>query len=442
MRKLLKQSLAVSSVGLICIGLVAKTATWQRELPLRGMPGCSQVSELSNRDPELEEPDQEPWIWTDRNGITRSKQELDTILAQHALWLQTDGDEGKQANLSGADLSLAHLDSANFSRAILTKSILSGATLRETDFSDAQMEGVDLGPWVSRWSEDPSPGADLVSANFFRANLAHANFANTNLRYTTFEDAQLDSAVFFSADLRCSTFDPTTLPDIRQFAYADNLEYINFGDYPSVLVELRNTFRQRGYRAQARAMTYAIRHVENESLARGCWYRSFDIRGCGAYAFNYLFFDATSRYGMSPHRVLFSFIGIWFAGSVIYFLLLIYSQRSGLVLSVSNSRRPGAGPRRFRFRPTLTRVATFGIVHPSLKSTWRVFRMALWYSSLSAFNLGFREFEMARWLRMLTWKEYEIRPFGAMRTVSGIHALTSFYLFVLWILTAFGQPFD
>ena len=54
------------------------------------------------------------------------------ILQRHAKWLQSDGEEGEKANLSGTDLRYADLSNANLSYADLRYADLSNANL---DFS-------------------------------------------------------------------------------------------------------------------------------------------------------------------------------------------------------------------------------------------------------------------------------------------------------------------
>ena len=60
--------------------------------------------------------------------------DIDQIIEQHALWLETDGEEGSRANLTranlyGANLTRANLDGANLDGANLTRANLDGANL-------------------------------------------------------------------------------------------------------------------------------------------------------------------------------------------------------------------------------------------------------------------------------------------------------------------------
>ena len=76
-----------------------------------------------------------------------------------------------------------------------------------------------------------------------------------------------------------------------------------------------------------------------------------------------------------------------------------------------------------------------------LRSEWRVLRAAMMFSLMSAFNLGFRQLDFGRWIRMLMVRPYDIKPVGWVRTVSGVQSLVTVYLVALWVLTYFGRPF-
>jgi uncharacterized protein YjbI with pentapeptide repeats len=58
-----------------------------------------------------------------------SQAELDQILQQHSLWLETGGAQGERADLSHADLSHITLIGADLTRADLTGADLTGANL-------------------------------------------------------------------------------------------------------------------------------------------------------------------------------------------------------------------------------------------------------------------------------------------------------------------------
>ncbi len=70
------------------------------------------------------------------------------------------------------------------------------------------------------------------------------------------------------------------------------------------------------------------------------------------------------------------------------------------------------------------------------------FRVGLYFSTLSAFSIGWKEFNVGNWIKRMQRSEYNLRATGWARTVSGIQSLISIYLLVLWVLTYFGRPFD
>jgi hypothetical protein len=120
--------------------------------------------------------------------------ELKEILEQHKLWIETNGAQGKRANLSGANLSGANLRDvdlwdANLTHANLTHANLRGANLRGANLGGANLTGADLN------------GADLCYANLTGANLIGANLTRANLRGANLTDANLEGADLTGADL-------------------------------------------------------------------------------------------------------------------------------------------------------------------------------------------------------------------------------------------------
>ena len=81
--------------------------------------------------------------------VTYTKKELDKIIDDHKLWLQSGSEKGKRANLRSADLryadlSSADLRSANLRSADLSSADLSSADLRYADLSSADLRSADL----------------------------------------------------------------------------------------------------------------------------------------------------------------------------------------------------------------------------------------------------------------------------------------------------------
>jgi len=130
--------------------------------------------------------------------------ELDKIVADHSLWLDSRGDEGQRADFSGADLSRADLRGANlygvdFSRANLTGANLSAAFLSRAKFSAANLTGGNL---VGAFLSTARLGdADLSGANLSGANLSGANLSGADLSGANLSDANLIGAFLSPSEL-------------------------------------------------------------------------------------------------------------------------------------------------------------------------------------------------------------------------------------------------
>ena len=104
--------------------------------------------------------------------------ELKKILELHTKWL--NGEEGgKRADLSGADLRRTDLSDAD----------LSGADLRRADLIRADLSDADLS------------GADLIRADLRRADLSDADLSGANLRWANLSGADLSDADLGKADI-------------------------------------------------------------------------------------------------------------------------------------------------------------------------------------------------------------------------------------------------
>ncbi|WP_406916872.1 pentapeptide repeat-containing protein [Klebsiella oxytoca] len=96
--------------------------------------------------------------------------ELQKILDEHKVWVESYRQRGDRADLRGADLRDANLSDANLRGADLRDANLRGADLR-----DANLRGADLRDANLR-------GADLRDANLSDANLRGADLRDANLR--------------------------------------------------------------------------------------------------------------------------------------------------------------------------------------------------------------------------------------------------------------------
>lgn len=171
----------------------------------------------------------------ENNDMQIDQETFLSILKEHQLWLDSHGQSGKRADLSGqyfsgisfrydaylpsaspwsvnlkcanlkeinfshADLSEANLEAANLiegnlSEANLKRSNLSNATMINADLRGANLRGADL-------RNADLTGADLTGANLTGAELRGANFTRANLIETDLAGANLQEANVYKASL-------------------------------------------------------------------------------------------------------------------------------------------------------------------------------------------------------------------------------------------------
>ena len=160
----------------------------------------------------------------ENNDMQIDQETFLSILKEHQLWLDSHGQSGKRANLSGqdfsgisfrydaylpsaspwsvnlkcaslkkinfsnADLSEANFKRANLKMAKMINAHLRGANLRGADLRNADLTGADL-------TGANLTGAELRGANLTRANLIETDLTGTDLQGANVYEANLDEAV-------------------------------------------------------------------------------------------------------------------------------------------------------------------------------------------------------------------------------------------------------
>lgn len=160
-----------------------------------------------------------------------SQKELNKILEQHKLWVETSEQEGKQADLIRADLSgmdLSHWDLSkanlyrvNLSKADLIRTDLSGTNLFEADLSKAKLSEADLrgaAIYGADLSEVNLNNAKLGGAILIEANLSKAKLVIADLVEAGLNDANLNKAKLIKAKLNRAILSRANLndADLRQ----------------------------------------------------------------------------------------------------------------------------------------------------------------------------------------------------------------------------------
>jgi hypothetical protein len=265
----------------------------------------------------------------------------------------------------------------------------------------------------------------MNSADLRGANLRYADLSGAFLADVDFSGADL-----FFADLRGALFEPKELPKVDHIALVRGLESMRYIFNPTALTQLRKQFQDGGYHDAERAITYTLnRH-----------------HAFGGSVFEYLFrwvaFDLTCQYGFSYGRPLRIVFWLWLAFAIVYTVFMHRPGPSGIYLIGSHVARGRSNTQGLQIRPRTIhgmKSRRFSVLW--LRREGRVLRAALFFSLMSAFNLGFRDINFGRWLRMLTTREYDLKAVGWARTVSGFQSLLSVYMIALWVLTYFGRPF-
>ena len=114
-----------------------------------------------------------------------SQEELRGILELHKLWLETEGKEGAQADVSYCDLSNADL----------TYAVLTNANLRYANVSNANLKYANL------------TNANLTNANLSDTNLRCADLTNADLRCANLTNADLSNTILYKTNLFCAKVD-------------------------------------------------------------------------------------------------------------------------------------------------------------------------------------------------------------------------------------------
>ena len=315
-------------------------------------------------------------------------------------------------------------DSAQLSEAIFRGSDLTGAT-----FNSVQLENASFDSWKS-----PDPEVKLEIP--------------TVLRNVKLLGGDLTGASFVNADMAGAVFEPDKLPAPNDIAQAENLHLMTYETDPSALSALRQRFRDGGFGLQDREITYALneRRADLAQVQCAVWRSGGhgDYRSCMAYAGDRAI-DWTCQFGLNLWRPVQIGFWAWLVFAVIFFLFMHHPGPSGLYLAMAEGIVLDEGT--IKDAPqvqsaSLGAALRGGQLMQWLKSELRLFRIAMFFGLMNGFNIGFRDADIGRWLRLLPAREFEFRAVGWSRTFAGIQALLTLYLLSVWLLCFLGHPFD
>ena len=312
--------------------------------------------------------------------------ELQDILHEHKRWLDSDGDRGKRADLSGADLS--------------------GTDLTDARLDDANLKGADLS------------GADLSDAKLFGANLRDADLLQ----------ARLSRTIFYMTDLKGVVFENiASMPKdvyIDYFANAKNLDKLRFHESLTSLFKLKADLDRAGYNVQAKSVAASIKRSERIND-----WRSEEPELMASAAFYYVVFELPVQYGARPGRPLWIGLVLIFVFTFPYVIALLRNGSDG-IWKVWNDKRA----RRDLGSSEPEHLRGLGL--------FSAISVGFYFSVLSAFHIGWKEVNIGSWIAKMQRHEYMLVASGFTRTLAGIQSLISVYLFTLWAVSTFGRPFS
>jgi len=319
------------------------------------------------------------------------------------------------AQLQGANLVGARLENANLISADMTGAMLIGANLAGARLDHAILRHINELKWAQ-----PSIHTLFEDTRLWNTDLRGANLAYAVLRDAYIHNALLgDGLSLYSADMEGVSFSPriSSLPNPQAFQFTHNLWKMDYwGSSLPALSAIFHGLKDAGDRENAVQVLYVINKARGNGLERL-------LRG--------VFFDLTCRYGMSSARPII----------ILLLLVLVF----GAIYSFALRDRPKSRAGIWLVWPNDRVEKDLGQDIPEriiAKTLWQRTWISVYFSIISAFQLGWRELNIGGWISRCQSREYILRGTGWVRAVSGIQAIVSVYLLALSVLSYFGYPFE
>ncbi len=213
-------------------------------------------------------------------------------------------------------------------------------------------------------------------------------------------------------------------------------------------MELLEVYKKAGMRNQEREVTFALNHTRRLLLMEEGW-KNKDVTKILENLFQLICFEWTCGYGLNPGRPL-QIMGLGIFVFALPYMLALKSKKAdtGIWLVWLPDRvLKGEGqekPVKLTTVPpsSLPPGGRLARLKWHLRRVFRILHLGLYFSLLSAFSLGWHDFNVGNWLSRVQKKEYTLRATGWVRSVAGLQSLLSVYLLALWVLSYFGRPFD
>lgn len=268
-----------------------------------------------------------------------------------------------------------------------------------------------------------------AGGTFHRCTFTNARIEEIDLKGVMFKNGVFDDVIF----------ETTNPPAARDMATMSGLTTLRYNLDPTGLQSVRRDFKINGFRKQERQITYALKRRDNEINRE-----NGDLL---TYYLNLVLFDWTCDYGMSYLRPLRFALYVWVVCTLIYAFFAFWHRRGNIMVLIPNKSNAQVIEAEVQirnyFKSKNTRQPRSRFLPPVYVMRFlKTLLGVMFFSLMSAFNIGFRDFNFGRWLRLLLTKEIDIKAVGWARTVSGLQALLSVFFFALFILCYFGRPFE
>jgi hypothetical protein len=273
-----------------------------------------------------------------------------------------------------------------------------------------------------------------------RTNLSGADLSSTNLSHADLSQTDVGSAVIAYANVADANYAARSAPPDLYLAGLQGLESISFPEGQEVaLVQLRDLLQKAGLRDLERDATFAIEGGRTKYKI-AAW--RDNLGGAVDGLFRVVAFDWTTRYGRDPGRALRLIAVLW------ALLIPIYGYSMLRFPSPATRRKRKYGiyilfPKdRVEVHDGKLDMQGTSEVRPLRVSCSAAVGWSAYFSLLSAFQIGYKEFSVASWLTRAQPQEFSLGAVGWVRVISGAQSLLSVYLFAMWLLTYFGRPFQ
>ena len=171
-------------------------------------------------------------------------EEIQAVLEEHRLWLDSNREKGKRADFSGKNLQEAHLVDENLRMANLFGANLEGANLEGANLEGANLEGANL--FGANLEGAILRRANLYGANLRRAILRRAILRRANLFGAILEGANLFGANLFGANLFGANLEGANLNGVIGFENTANTSFLtkNIQHYEQTISRLEKELQQ------------------------------------------------------------------------------------------------------------------------------------------------------------------------------------------------------